>query len=581
MKYASKQDEQYAPNAVIEALTQGGVKYVFGMPGGLTGPLWRALYNHPVIRAIQVREESIGSLMAEAYGRLTGQPAVVMGQGEWIVGNAGQGYLEALLGCSPLVILTEMSDGASFSHHAPYQSGTGDYGTWDARSALEGVTKRVMISHSPAQAVQHTQLALKHALTGQPGPVAVVFHSSSLRGKVGPTSIPRIYPTTAYLPIASRSIDESAIRDAADDIRAARRPVIIAGNGVRISQAQESLLRFAQAVDAPVVTTSSGKGIIGETNEISAGVMGPFGWPLANAIIAESDVVIAVGTKLGPSDTIDENVMLLDPERQIFVQIDIEPLNAAWTFPVDHVLIGDAGFVMDRLADSIVSPPLREEEDKAAVRTDALRAAYGDSSEPQCESNEVPFAPQRIIRLLEEAYPEDGIVSCDAGENRLFMMQWYRSKRRGEYLQPAAGGGMGYSVPAAMAAKLVHPNRASLAVCGDGGFGMSLHALMTARQEDLPIGVLVFNNGALGWVLHGMGNEAVAAHFAKFDYAAAAQALGCDGIRVTNVSELKGALQLLSNLSRPLVIDVPTSLDTSFKDVAFELVSAERVRTGY
>src|SRR5579863_2129941 len=127
MKYTSKQDEQYASDAVIEALTQGGVKYVFGMPGGLTGPLWKSLYNHPVIRAIQVREESIGSLMAEAYGRLTGQPAVVMGQGEWIVGNAGQGYLEALLGSSPLVILTEMSDGGSLSHHAPYQSGSGDY----------------------------------------------------------------------------------------------------------------------------------------------------------------------------------------------------------------------------------------------------------------------------------------------------------------------------------------------------------------------------------------------------------------------------------------------------------------------
>src|SRR5205085_3383675 len=125
--------------------------------------------------AVQVREESIGSYMAEAYGRLTGRPLVVMGQGEWIVGNAGQGYMEALLGSSPLVILTEMSDGGPLSHHAPYQSGTGDYGTWDARTALAGVTKRVMVSYNPAQAVQHTQLALKHAMTGDPGPVAVVF----------------------------------------------------------------------------------------------------------------------------------------------------------------------------------------------------------------------------------------------------------------------------------------------------------------------------------------------------------------------------------------------------------------------
>src|SRR3984885_2456323 len=211
MKYLPITEERQASEAIIAALAEGGVRYVLGMPGGLTGPLWRSLYNHPLIRAIQVREESIGALMAEAYGRLTGQPVVVMGQGEWVVGNAGQGYLEASLGSSSMVILTEMSDGGSLSHHAPYQSGTGDYGTWDARTALAGVTKRVMVSHSPAQAVQHTQLALKHALTGEPGPVAVIFHSTALQGRVGPTSVPRVYPTGAYLPVSGRAVDREAL----------------------------------------------------------------------------------------------------------------------------------------------------------------------------------------------------------------------------------------------------------------------------------------------------------------------------------------------------------------------------------
>lgn len=191
--------ERTTVDAVIDALTGAGVRFVVGMPGGLTLPLWSALHQHPTIRAVQVREESLGSYLAEAYGRLTGEPIAVMGQGEWIVGNAGQGYLEALLGSAPVVILTEMSDGGAFSHHAPYQSGTGDYGTWDTRTALSGVTKRVMVSHHPAQAVQHTQLALKHATTGDPGPVAVVFRSESLQGSVGPDSRPRIYATEHYL----------------------------------------------------------------------------------------------------------------------------------------------------------------------------------------------------------------------------------------------------------------------------------------------------------------------------------------------------------------------------------------------
>ena len=135
-------------------------------------------------------------------GGLTGQPVVVMGQGEWIAGNAGQGFLEALLGSAPVLVLTEMSDGGPLSHHGYYQSGTGDYGSWDAVSALRGVTKRVMVSHDPAQAVQHTQLAIKHALTGEPGPVAVIYHGDALKGH-GRTGLGAAdLPDQAYLPAA-------------------------------------------------------------------------------------------------------------------------------------------------------------------------------------------------------------------------------------------------------------------------------------------------------------------------------------------------------------------------------------------
>ncbi len=355
MKFQPIAEERPVSEAIITALAEGGVRYVLGMPGGLTGPLWRSLHNHPIIRAIQVREESIGALMAEAYGRFTGEPAVVMGQGEWIAGNAGQGYMEALLGSSPLLILTEMSDGGALSHHAPYQTGTGDYGTWDVRTTLGGVTKRLMVSHSPAQAVQHTQLALKHALTGQPGPVAVVYHSSALQGHVGPTSLPRIYSTDAYLPGPVRAVDEEVLDSATQVINAAVRPVIVAGNGVRLAHAQDALVRLARNIDAPVATTASGKGVFPERDPLSVGVIGPFGWPSANAVVGEADVVLAVGTKLGPSDTANEHAALLDPARQTLIQIDVEPLNAAWTFPVDYVLLGDAGYVMGRLSETYES----------------------------------------------------------------------------------------------------------------------------------------------------------------------------------------------------------------------------------
>jgi acetolactate synthase-1/2/3 large subunit len=572
-------EERRVADAIVAVLAEAGVDAVLGMPGGYTGPLFSALHGHPTIRTVQVREESIGPAMAEAYGRLTGRPLVVMGQGEWIAGNAGQGFLEALLGSSPVLILTEMSDGGALSHHAPYQSGTADYGTWDARGALAAVTKRVMVSHDPGQAVQHVQLALKHALTGEPGPVAVVFHSQALRGRVG-GGTPRLYPTAHYLPRAQRAIDVAALADAASALAGATRPVVVAGNGVRVGQATAELAAFARAYDAPVVTTASGKGVFVETDPLAGGVIGPFGWPSANALLGEADVVLAVGTKLGPHDTADEHADLLDPERQTIVQVDVEPLNAGWTYPVDHVVVGDARVVLPALVDAVVAHPGAARPVGAAARVAAALERDGEWGGPAFVDDRVPFAPQRVIAVLQEVYGPDGCVTCDAGENRLFMMHWYRSQAPGAYLQPAAGGGMGYAVPAAMAAKLAHPDRPALAVCGDGGFAMSIHSLMTAVQEDLPVGVLVLNNGALGWVLHGMGERAVAASFSSFDHAAIARSLGCDGVAVTNTAELRDALKLVADLRRPLVIDVPTSLATSFRDITQD-IGRRRRESGY
>src|SRR5436190_24208633 len=189
------------PEAVVRVLEEAGIDHVFGMPGGGTGRIFDALYDHQdTIRTVLVREEGLAAVMADVYGRLTGKPGVAMGQAAFMLTNAGMGIVEDLLAGSPMLILSDLSDGAPFSHHGPYQAGTGDYGTWDARATIAGYSKRVFVAREPAAAVQHTQLAIKHALTGQPGPVAVLYHSAALTQNVGPNTTPRLYDTTAYLP---------------------------------------------------------------------------------------------------------------------------------------------------------------------------------------------------------------------------------------------------------------------------------------------------------------------------------------------------------------------------------------------
>jgi acetolactate synthase I/II/III large subunit len=558
------------PEAIVRVLAEAGVRFVIGMPGGRTIPIWNALHTAGgAIRPVLVREEGLAAVMADVVGRLTGVPAVAMGQAAFMLTNSGMGIVEAYLAGSPMLVLSDLSDGSPFSHHAPYQSGTGDYGSWDARRVISGYTKETFVAREPAQAVQDTQLAIKHSLAGQPGPVAVLYHSEALMQRVGPDTVPRLYETPAYLNKERVRASSKSVATAGEILTEAGRPVIIAGNGVRMSQAQGALVGLAERLGIPVATSGSGKGVFPETHPLALGVFGNFGLEAANSVVAEADVVLAVGTKLGPSDTTNENPSLLDPSRQRFIQIEVEPRHASWTIPADVILLGDARAVLEQV---------RQEADSRGLSTGAGEQRVADAHEVHASfdvresfSDAVPILPQRLIKDLHETAPADSIITCDAGENRLFMMHHFKTRAGMEYLQPAAVGGMGYAIPAAMAAKLVHPERAAIAICGDGGFGIALNGLMSAVQERIPMVNVVFNNSALGWVYHGQGERKVASELRPFDHAAIARAMGCQAWRVEQPDDFAPTMATAMACGEPAVVDVVTSLEYTFKDVSSAL----------
>ena len=557
------------PEAIVRVLEQAGIDMVFGMPGGRTLAIYDALHDHrDRVRAVLVRHEALAGVMAEVYGRVTGRPGVAMGQGAFMLSNAALGTLEAYLAGSPMLILTDLSDGLLFSHHGPYQSGSGEYGNWDARQAFRGFTKHTMAPLEAGQAVQSTQLAIKHALSGQPGPVAILYGTKALRSTVGPDTMPILYPTERYLPARGQAADARAVESAARLIRAASRPVIIAGNGARGPRAATALRALAELLDVPVATTGSGKSVFPETHPLALGMFGNFGLESANQVVADADLVLAVGTKLGPSDTANENPDLLDPTRQTIVQIDLEPRNAGWTFPTDQVVIGDAAAAMDQLRECLSGAAEKiASTSGGARRVLESRRIHGGFETEDSTSDATPMLPQRAIHELQAALPEDGMVTGDAGENRIFLGHFFQAKSAGSFIQPAAIGGMGYAMPAALALKLIHPDRPVVAVCGDGGFAMSMNGLMTAREEKIPIITLILNNASLGWVAHGQGERAIASEFAEFDHAAIARAMGCDGIRVDTPAQLASALRDAMTARTPVVIDAVTSRRPSFKEI--------------
>jgi acetolactate synthase-1/2/3 large subunit len=561
------------PEAIIRIIEDYGIEYVFGVPGGNTMHIFGALNRHRnTIRTVAVRHESLAGVMAEVYGKLTGLPGVVIGQGLFMLSNAMLGVMEAYLGSSPMLLMTDMSDGAPFSHHAPYQAGTGDYGTWNAHQYFSTVTKETFIAHTPVQAVQDTQIAFRASTNGQGGPIALVYHSSSLNGEVGPTSKPKLYKTKSYVGAKGPSASSDEIERAVQSLQKARNPAIIAGNGVRLAKAESMLKQFALLTGSGVVTSTAGKGVFPEDHPQALGVFGTFGLEAANQFIAASDVIMILGSKLSPSDTAFENTNLIDPKRQRLIQIDIEGRNANWVFPCEQVLTGDLAVIMAQMcqkAETSGCPSAKLLQQRQATIT-AMRDKFGYFNESEYASDALPMLPQRIIKEIRKAVSDDALITCDAGENRLFMTRFFQTRDGGEFLSPAATGGMGYAIPAAMAAKLLYPARQAIAVCGDGGFAMSINGMMTAVQEKIPIVTIVLNNNAYGWVTHYLQGDSIAAEFPDMNFAEIACAMGCSGLRVETPNQLNNALSVALESSCPAVLDIQCSKDISYRDILSE-----------
>ena len=560
--------------AVVKVLEEAGVKYVFGMPGGYMGHLYDSLL-HSSIEPILVRHEQIASIMAETYGRLTGIPGVYTSQGAWTISNGMMGPLEAIQGSSPMIVLTDMTDNAPFSHQGSYQVGTGEYGGYDVKKVLEASTKYSTTVHHPVQAVQSVQLALKHATEGNMGPTGVVFHSSAINGTVTEENAPTIYPTHHYLVGKKATEDRSKLEVVLQVLLQAEKPFVIAGNGVKAADAYTELREFAEKLGVPVGTTAQGKSAIAETHPNAVGVIGNWGQEVANTLLGEADVIFAVGTKLAPTDTANHAKELIDPTRQVLIHIDIEPKNVSWTFPIDYPLVGDAKRVLQDLNKLLDEQDLSAREVEKKV--EELNVLKAEPTYMYCEemvSNSQPILPQRLLKELQEFVDEDTVLALDAGENRVYTVHYFKTKAPGSMILPGSAGGMGYALPSALGAKLAMPDKKVIAIAGDGGFAMTMNGLLTAAQYTIPVVTIVMNNSVLGWVKNAQGDDIIASEFGEVDFAAIARSMGCQGYTVTDPNEIKGTLEKAFATGQPAVLDIKTTDKESYQKVMYSLATS-------
>lgn len=547
-----------ARDLIANVLEEAGIEFVFGLPGGGTVAIYDSLFDkRKRIQSILVRHEQAAAIMADAYGRATGRPAVIMGQGAFMGSNATFGIMEAFMSSSPMVVLTDTSDGGMAQHPAN-QSVAGEHGSVDLMGIFRAMTKYTTLATTPKEAVIGTQLAIKHSLSGRPGPTAVVMRSSSINGEVDTESPPFIHPTKGYLSAGPSIARTQDVEHAAALLVEAKHPVIVAGNGVHLSDAHPELRQLAGLLGSPVATSYKGKSAIAETDPLSVGMIGVFGQDAANSSVAAADVILVVGARLTPQDTAREDPAVFNPKRQHIIQIDIDPRNAGWTFPVEIGLVGEAKEILGQLVAAcsarLPSPGWNAKERVASLQAHKKQARFFD--DPSLDRDSNPVLPQRMVRLMQEALEPSAMITLDAGNNRVWMCHFYQTQTAKTCFAPGGLAGMGWAMPAALGLKLAFPRRQAVAVTGDGGFMMSVHAIQTAIQYKLPVLFVVMNDSALGMVRQHQGDRAIASEFGTVDHGAVARGFGAFGVQIRDSRDLPGAFREALAFDGPAVIDV-------------------------
>ena len=274
--------------------------------------------------------------------------------------------------------------------------------------------------------------------------------------------------------------------------------------------------------------------------------------------MGDADTVLVIGALLRSQETVGERPDIFNPVRQRIIQLDIDARNAAWSFPVELGLIGDAKAILEQLVEaSKTAAPDNSGRKEWTNSMPGRRDTGGYHDYPEMHEDSSPVKPQRLIAQLQATMGPSTIYTLDAGNNRTWMAHLYRAQQANTFYSPGGTAGMGWALPAAVGLKLVYPDQPVVAVTGDGGYMMTVNAISTAVQYDLPIICVVFNNNSLGMVNdHQPEGHKIASEFYPTNNATVAEGMGAWGIQINDSKDLPDALRAAQASGRPAVIDV-------------------------
>ena len=507
------------------------------------------------IRRIVTHGEKSAAYMADGYARTSNSPGVCMAQSVGAA-NLAAGLQDAFLALSPVVAIT--------GHRPLMHQHRNAYQEVEHMQPFSAVTKYSVVVDSVEQLPHLLRQAFREATSGATAPVHLDFQGIAgdliSEGEADLDVI--IEELFSRRPAFRPEPEPEKVRQAAQVLGAARRPVIMAGGGVVSSGGQREVIELAEMLSIPVATSLNAKGTIPEDHPLSVGVCGSYSRWCANRVVAEADLVLFIGSHTGSQVTLDWKIPAIGTA---VIQIDIDPSELGRSYPTTVALQGDAKASVRRLIEAL--EPMGDRSDWVD-RAQQLVREWRDDVAPLANSEAVPIRPERLCTELTKALPSDAILLADTGHAGIWtgsMVDLKHPEQR--YLR--AAGSLGWALPAALGAKCAAPDRPVISFTGDGGFWYHIAELETAARHSINAVILVNNNRALNQNKRGddlayqgfPGSPAELYEFSEVDLAKTAEAMGCFGIKVDQPGQIQSALEQALASGKPAVVDVVTDID--------------------
>lgn len=540
-----------AADLLVACLEAERCEYVFSVPGEETLDMLESLSRSEAIRHITTRHEQGAAFMADVYGRLTGRAAVAMATLGPGATNLLTGIADAYLDRAPVVAITGQASSEKLHKEAHQVVDVVDMfkpvTKWNARIERTAVIPEIM------------RKAFRVATLSKPGPTHVEL-PENIAGTALAADDPirPLVPGKPYFPEPSHD----AIAHAARLINGAQRPIVLAGNGVLRRRASDQLRALAKGLHVPVAATFMGKGAIDDRSHLSLMAVGLQARDHVLTGFDRADLVIAVGYDLVEYAPASWNP---DGTKRI-IHIDTQPAEVDADYQPEIELIGDIGGALEELLAATLpggvggrSATQRHESRETLVHADLRTALLADLQAG--ESNDgYPITPQRAIYDLRRALGPDDIVVSDVGAHKVWVARLYQAYEPNTVIISNGFASMGIALPGAIAAKLVHPDRKVVALCGDGGFLMNAQELETAKRIGAGVVVVIWRDngyGLIDWKQRNAFGRPYAVEFGNPDFVDFARSFGIPGFRADSADELYPTLMRALELPGPSVIDVP------------------------